>query len=813
MRYESTQCNEVGTVTILMNRSISGHPEPIRRPRLCPAPCCYPYFPMYLVIKSPRTPICLSGFLPHSDPFTVSGLPEMNDGFGYDRLTYEITSLRFASRSCNDIEHAVIRAAKDNHHRNCDPNASEINHLAFPVHLVGQQRYSDEQNVEEIIGEKSGRVIQWRTSAKSNPVSQSCLLITPIWTMHTFLLTINLAEPSQMNAKLSRDHLAPRFAEPNQPRLVTSKQTIIYQDLHSHARVSARYARPMARQSITLSAQFPKRKQTPPAQIFRATWAALLSLFLSSGFIFTVALTTDGKPKTGLWTSNASVFIALGATILKGSVAALLGVALYQHLWLRLSNHEGEEYGLSIKNIESLHLASRLSVGMLSRPSTALAWFTGLVCFLATSATIPALQAGVETGSRIEIMPTTVKIQHAQLDPRMAARSGAVLYPQNAMPNIKRSATIAVFGETGSQPYTQQNLTGKASFGPIDFVDVECAIVETPGVVIATRSDQWYYNFTARFEQPIPFGPNSFLEYIFASLAFNATMNNGTHFLSHACSLRPARGVCRTTISGGNGIMKDLHCTRQSWMDPIPAQIEGPATGFYGIAAAFVDVFNGEAWTTYQQGRPQQNSTFIAATARFTNRTTFILPSDLVSHVQRTIWHAPLNARPLNIPADAVGGPYDLNSTVDMIVQDERLVFITQFDYRILGIVVGVSILLGLGSLLYLVAAENSTLGRLMRDSLVHSLTIGGINGPGIPNSCMAGLETVLDVVGETRRVYGVVTQSTTSSPGHLAMRSDFGALSYEDWRCEYEPVESFFGALKEISAQTKDPSLNLIVN
>lgn len=49
---------------------------------------------------------------------------------------------------------------------------------------------------------------------------------------------------------------------------------------------------------------------------------------------------------------------------------------------------------------------------------------------------------------------------------------------------------------------------------------------------------------------------------------------------------------------------------------------------------------------------------------------------------------------------------------------------------KFLGTVVGAAVLLGVGSVL-----------------------IGGINGPGIPNACMAGLQTVIDVVGKEKLV------------------------------------------------------------
>ena len=144
----------------------------------------------------------------------------------------------------------------------------------------------------------------------------------------------------------------------------------------------------------------------------------------------------------------------------------------------------------------------------------------------------------------------------------------------------------------------------------------------------------------------------------------------------------------------------------------------------------------------------------------------------MLSHVQRTLWHTPINARPAHVPVDEIGGSFDLNAFVDFTVLDERLVLIIDINYRVLGTVVGVAVLLGVGSVLYLITAKNQGLGRLMRDSLVHSLTIDGINGPGIPNACMAGLQTVLNAVGKEKLVYEVITQAVPGYLGHLAIRN-----------------------------------------
>ena len=270
----------------------------------------------------------------------------------------------------------------------------------------------------------------------------------------------------------------------------------------------------------------------------------------------------------------------------------------------------------------------------------------------------------------------------------------------------------------------------------------------------------------------IPEATASFADFFPGSLKFNATMHNGTHYLVHNCTIRPARGTCSTPISGGTGLMKDLNCTRDSWMDPIPAVIEGPVTGFYAIIWAFEQIFNGSAAAGGPKMVAASNSIFIDATASFTTNGVIVGPPDMLSHVQRTLWHMPINARPARVPANQTGGRFDLNSTVDMVVNSESLVLMIKINYTIIGTVVGVAVLLGISAVVYLIVAENEGLGRLMRDSLVHSLTVAGVQGPGIPNACMAGLQTVLDVVGKEKLVYEVVTQAIPGYLGHLAIQN-----------------------------------------
>lgn len=254
-------------------------------------------------------------------------------------------------------------------------------------------------------------------------------------------------------------------------------------------------------------------------------------------------------------------------------------------------------------------------------------------------------------------------------------------------------------------------------------------------------------------------------------MSFNATLQNGTHFLYYKCSLRPAQGSCSTNLSGGVGQMKDLRCIRTNWMDPVPNVIEGPATGFHAIAKAFANAFDGEASTTLATMRPQENSTFVQATARFSNRTVFIMPPELISHVQRVIWHAPIDAQYLAVPASEQGGRYDLNGTIDLHVLNEQPVLVIKMNFHLIISVVGCSLLAGLISVFYLIVAPNKIVGRLMRDSLVHSLTVGGNDGPGIRGACIASLEKVLRDAGGERLKYDMLTEATPEILGRIGIR------------------------------------------
>ena len=237
--------------------------------------------------------------------------------------------------------------------------------------------------------------------------------------------------------------------------------------------------------------QLTARTGTHLGQIGAAIWPATVGAVLATALIGVVCVTTNGKDTgVSIWTSNAAVLVAVGGIVLKGSVGSLVGMALYHRLWLQLGRHNDKasrsSSGLTVKQIESHHLASRLAIGMLMEPTKSIAWVCGVLCLFLTAAIVPMLQYGMDIESNSTIQPTTVTIQHAQLDDRMAIRSGAAGLPDNVTPNVLRAATRALFGAESAFVYKQMNLTGKATFGDIQYADVECNIEVTPGQVVPT---------------------------------------------------------------------------------------------------------------------------------------------------------------------------------------------------------------------------------------------------------------------------------------------------------------------------------------
>lgn len=234
----------------------------------------------------------------------------------------------------------------------------------------------------------------------------------------------------------------------------------------------------------------------------------------------------------------------------------------------------------------------------------------------------------------------------------------------------------------------------------------------------------------------------------------NATLFNSTHFLFHSCKVAAAKGYCETRLSAGSGIMGRFTCHRSSWIDPLPDDVQGPAAGFYAVTMAFVDIFQGAAWRTFNTVRPQQNSTFVEATAMFEDRWNYTMPKDLLSHFQRVLWHIPVDARPRTVPDKEKNGEYDLEGTVNFTVHDEAPVPIVEVSWPTVALCLAFACTMGTVSLVYVSVAKCEALGRLTQDSLVHSLTVGGPNGEAIAAADTDSLNKIIDDLKDRKLRY-----------------------------------------------------------
>lgn len=173
--------------------------------------------------------------------------------------------------------------------------------------------------------------------------------------------------------------------------------------------------------------------------------------------------------------------------------------------------------------------------------------------------------------------------------------------------------------------------------------------------------------------------------------------------------------------------------------------------GFFAVSVGFVTLFEGAAWTDIS-ARPQQNSTFVAAAAKYFDNHHIGMPEELLSHVRRTLWHSAINAKPVGLPVSDIGGQFDLNGTVDMAVQDQSQVVIVTVNFVVIAAVLGVIAAVSALALLYLILASNPVPGRLMRDSLVHTLSVAArvpdsnetVSVISLPNASDQSLDQVL---------------------------------------------------------------------
>jgi len=551
------------------------------------------------------------------------------------------------------------------------------------------------------------------------------------------------------------------------------------------------------RQTTTaLFTQFPTNRQTPFKQVLQATWVATFALLIGICFVLAIAFSADGKPtSSNKWYEYTPTFIALGAVVLRGSIAALLGITLYQNLWqnvaapakeLRIgTGGEGAPGGISLKRVESLHLASRLAVGMLAYPLFRAGWIIGFLGLAVTSAVQPILQSAITVRQEKQVIPIGLPIYHPQFNGSLALSDAAAMYAAGPTTISRRSAVTALMGEKSGLRYTDTNVTGIAKFGPVNYLDVGCTIVAVPGK--KSNLNGWdLYNFTYRYPdaEHVSDDPRydltQFRDVFNTSVLDNgvevlldarskvevqAVMFNNTHYLRHLCTVQTAIGSCATHITTGSGSMGDLICSRDQFIN-LDTELSqtlsyyGPAGGVESLFGSFLEVFVGKAVLDIRDRLNAGKSLFMMGTLVADTDKTLIMPSDLLSHMQRVLWVTPLLAK--------FGTPEQEALNVTMSVLDERNIIVYKIDKLRIIVTVAVVLIIGLGCLVYLSLCRSGACGRLTRDSLIHSLTVAGPNGPAIKGACLASLDEILDNAGDEKLKFGVLLEATDSASGHL---------------------------------------------
>ncbi|KAL5387288.1 hypothetical protein PMIN02_008170 [Paraphaeosphaeria minitans] len=428
---------------------------------------------------------------------------------------------------------------------------------------------------------------------------------------------------------------------------------------------------------------------------------------------------------------------------------------------------------------------------MFGYPSFKAGWMIGVLGLAVTSAVQPVLQSAITVRSEIEIVQTGIAIYHPQFNGSLAQSDSAVMLAGAATTIPRRSAIAALMGEHSSLRYTDANVIGFANFGPVRYLDVACKMEAIPGK--ETNEYGWdVYNFTYRYPDAEKL-PDSDPKYdltqfrdvsnvlvlyegvdvqtaLKSKIEVQAFMFNNTHYLKHLCTAQTAVGSCNTRIEGGTGSMGGLTCVKDrfinldSYMDK-DLSFYGPAGGVMALFASFLEVFVGKAVLDIHGKLNFGRSLFMLGTMVVDTDTALVMPADLLSHMQRVLWVTPL--------LEKTGSPEQAALNVTMSVSDEHNVIVYQVNKPRVISTVAVVFLIGLGCLVYLSLWSSRVCGRLVRDSLVHSLTVAGPNGPAIHGACLASLEEILHKAGDEKLKFGTILEATDSLSGHLGFAGE----------------------------------------
>ena len=113
---------------------------------------------------------------------------------------------------------------------------------------------------------------------------------------------------------------------------------------------------------------------------------------------------------------------------------------------------------------------------------------------------------------------------------------------------------------------------------------------------------------------------------------------------------------------------------------------------------------------------------------------------------------------------------------VGVQIQSVQNIIILQINDKFIIVVLAVSWLMWLCSLFYLLTLRTKV-GRLQVDTVIHSLTIGGKSGPGIPDSGLAGLNQVKKEFGNTLCRFGAIQNREGGLPGRVEVDEEVAPL------------------------------------
>lgn len=240
-------------------------------------------------------------------------------------------------------------------------------------------------------------------------------------------------------------------------------------------------------------------------------------------------------------------------------------------------------------------------------------------------------------------------------------------------------------------------------------------------------------------------------------------------------------GVCEVYLSNGTASLNELSCTKTSNINIGPDCKEAIScpmgAGFMSISIAFGQVFTG---TIEDGNRNYEYNTSFAMIARSITNQEVTLPSDLMSHFRRTLRNIPfmlVSMADQTVPSSTTNERF-VGKYWDGIMDVEQLQTFVKIEAVIFYALVGVSSFVALCCLAFLLGAK-SAVGRLMVDSIIHSLTVGSVDGPSIQASSMAGLNGVLKQARDMKLVYGLLRErELEDETGARAIVGQVGVVS-----------------------------------